>query len=92
MRQLSLAFYVGTFVLLTVVFGGCSSSTTEPVGTLPMVEFGEEELRAAPSRVIIEGHEYHLESYLWRDFMPGPDPRDHSLRAVVRVVRRRTRA
>ena len=86
MRQLSLAFYVCTVFVLTACLGGCSSSTTEPVATDPTLGLGEEELRAAPSRVIIEGRKYYIESFLWRDFMPGPDPRDQSLRAVVRAV------
>ena len=40
-------------------------------------------LADSPGRVTIDGRDYTLEAYLWRDFMPGPDPGKRGLIALV---------
>lgn len=42
-------------------------------------------LQTAPETVLINGNEYTLETYLWRDFMPISPPDGKPLIAVVKV-------
>jgi len=44
-----------------------------------------QDLQAAPERIVINGSEYTLETYLWRDFMPVSPPDGQPLVAVVKV-------
>ena len=51
---------------LGLLFAACQGPTTP---TLPL-----EELLAAPFTVDIDGRTYELETFLYRDFMPGVGP------------------
>jgi len=44
-----------------------------------------QDLRAAPEKIEINGTEYTLETYLWRDFMPICPPDGRPLVALVKV-------
>ena len=42
-------------------------------------------LEAAPEKIMVNGSEYALETYLWRDFMPISPPDGKPLIAVVKI-------
>ena len=68
---------VYTLLALTILFTGCpDSNPTAPLKTL-------EELLSAPEEVNINGQDYTLSTYLWRDFMPPSNGSD--LMAVVTI-------
>ena len=68
---------VYTLLALTILFTGCpDSNPTAPSKTV-------EELLSSPEEVNINGQNYTLSSYLWRDFMPPSDGSD--LMAVVTI-------
>jgi hypothetical protein len=65
---------------LLVVLIGCSGAPVAP--DIPL-----EDLLNAPEFITIDGREYSLEAFLWRDFMPGQWGSEGSpLMAVVRVT------
>src|SRR5688572_4712805 len=45
-----------------------------------------EKLKAAPQQIEINGRQYTLETYLWRDFMPISPPDGKPMKAIVRVT------
>jgi hypothetical protein len=45
-----------------------------------------EKLREAPLVIEIQGRQYTLETYLWRDFMPGMNPGGSNLLAVIDIT------
>lgn len=57
-----------------------------PAGGGEVVKPDVEQLRAAPEVVEIGGAPLRLEASAWVNRMPGPEPRDTSLMASVRVV------
>jgi hypothetical protein len=44
-----------------------------------------EDLQAAPEAIEVNGSEYTLETYLWRDFMPASPPDGKPLIALIRI-------
>lgn len=48
-------------------------------------KYSLQDLQAAPEKVEINGSEYTLETYLWRDFMPISPPDGKPLSAVIRI-------
>jgi hypothetical protein len=44
------------------------------------------ELLAAPLQIEIDGRQYALETFLWRDFMPPSEPNGSPLAAVVNIT------
>lgn len=61
----------------------CSSRSEPPA---PVGESAAQ-LRLVPATAVVGGRTYQLESFLWRDFMPGPDVGSNGrpLIATVRV-------
>jgi hypothetical protein len=51
---------------------------------VPSIPIGT--LLTAPEQVEIDGRIYVLETYLWRDFMPGTAPGGSDLMAVLRIT------
>lgn len=51
-------------------------------------DYPVDELLAAPEQIEIEGREYILETFMWRDFMPGPEtpPEGKPMIAIIWVV------
>ena len=45
-----------------------------------------QELLEAPLQIEIDGRQYTLETYLWRDFMPPSEPNGSPLAAVVYIT------
>lgn len=69
------------FALLTCfVISGCG--LFEPTGPQSDIE----ELLSAPEKIDINGREYVLETFLWRDFMPICPPDGRSLIAIILVT------
>lgn len=62
-------------LLLAAALAGCASGGRAAPGP--------DTLATAPERVTILGRDYTLETYLWRDFMPGPSPARRGLIALV---------
>ncbi len=55
-------------ILLFILFGGCSSSRE------PGISADVDKLKSAPAEIELDGIVFTLDAYLWRDFMPSPDP------------------
>jgi hypothetical protein len=68
--------YLAIFIICTLF--ACSRFPYYPI----------DELLSAPEQIEIDGREYVLETFLWRDFMPGPDmpPDGSSLIAIIYIV------
>ena len=45
-----------------------------------------ETLLAASEKVTIDGSDYSLQTYLWRNLMPGSDTSERGLNAIIQVV------
>ncbi len=57
---------------------GCQPGAFEPLPTL-------DELRSAPTALVIAGRQVPIELFLWRDFMPISPPDGKPLAAVIRL-------
>ena len=64
-------------LLVAFVFAACNGAPVAP---------SLSELQSAPEEVVLAGHRYILESYLWRDFQPVAPPGGHPLIASIRLV------
>jgi len=62
-------------LLLAAWLAGCAAAAP-PEAAAPFPA-------TVPERVSIDGRDYTLEAYLWRNFMPGPDPGRRGLIALV---------
>ena len=75
MKALITGFAVGAIIFL---------SAACPGPTVPSVPL--EELLSAPERVAVAGRTFTLETFLWRDFMPGGNSGGSDLMAVVLIT------
>ncbi len=68
-------------VLLSVALlcSACSSGTTRPKPDLVA-------LKTAPEKVSLTGRQYHLETHLWRDFMPISPPDGKPLIVLAHII------
>jgi len=78
MRQTSAAAVA--VVSLLSLLGACRSATEPAVGPVGA------EVLAAPTRAVVAGQSVHLDTYLWRDFMPVSPPDGKPLIAVARIL------
>ena len=53
--------------------------------TLSQSSIDVDELLAAPEQIEIQNRQYTLDSYIWRNFMPSPQPDRDSLIASVTI-------
>ncbi len=66
--------------LFWVIVSGCG------IGGLSGPSIPLSDLLSAPEKVVIDGREYDLDAFLWRDFMPISPPDGHLLAAVITVT------
>lgn len=59
-------------------------STACPGPTVPSVPL--EELLSAPERITVAGRTFRLETFIWRDFMPGGNSGGSDLMAVILIT------
>jgi hypothetical protein len=75
MKALTTGFAVAAIIFLNAACPG---------PTVPSVPL--EELLSAPERVTVGGRSFTLETFLWRDFMPGENSGGSDLMAVVLIT------
>ena len=71
--------FVLSILILSVV--ACSGDNPQFSGVLPI----NDDVKNAPQQIVINGKEFSLTSYLWRDFMPIAPKDGHELAAVIRI-------
>jgi len=70
---------ISIVLLAALLYSACSYPPTEPDPDLGA-------LKSAPENVSFTGRQYHLESYLWRDFMPISPPDGKPLIALAKII------
>ena len=71
-----------TGIAFLFVFNACGSEKEYPLAPdIPL-----DVLQEAPESIDLKDREYHLEAYLWRDFMPISPPQGKPLIALIRLV------
>ncbi len=79
-KSLMTLIILGLGVCIVVL--GCKVS--EPSDSQIPIEI--EKLLSAPERIEIYGRNFVMQTYLWRDFMPGEHIEGSSLYAVIKVI------
>ena len=80
----AIRFFIGMITILTVIAAvGCGDK--EPATTAPNTP-PEVDPQTVPEMIEIDGVEFTLSTYLWRDFMPITDENGRELAAVVYVA------
>lgn len=67
-----------------VLVPACDDDVSAPDSNNPAITLAQ--LKSAPETLDLPEQDYHLETYLWRDFMPISPPDGKPLAAVVRLV------
>jgi hypothetical protein len=72
-------------ILVGIAFYFIFVQRTPGINPLTPSTVSLQNLQTAPEKVLINGNEYTLETYLWRDFMPISPPDGKPLIAIVKV-------
>lgn len=70
-------------IILLIILGGIVQFSEG--SSKKQEELSVKKLHSAPDTVTINGRQFVLDTYLWRDFMPISPPKGKPLRAVVTI-------
>lgn len=84
MKKISVYNYMTSILflsLITLTQIGCNKNGSNPIIITP-----GDELLSAPEKIEIDGQEFILDTYLWRDFMPISPDDGKDMAAVVYIA------